>query len=435
MSGIFGVVSSENCVEDAFYGTFYLQHRAQDYCGMSFNNGKTLEIETHRGLIKQQFPKGLIKSLSAYSAIGVVSTDRQPVSESSRAGGMLLGFDGNIINYSQLKDKLLKEGRSFDGYHDPEKVKDTLIVSKIISSELNFEKGVERLINDIQGDFAIIALTKQGIYAARGWGRKPLILGKKDGSYAVSSESNSFVNTGFKIVRDVEPGEIVLVNEDGFNVIKKLDLNPIKFGTFEWVYTAHPASVIDGKNAALVRKGIGKCLHRRYPVKADIVSGIANSGRWHGIGYSEESGIRYEEVFVRYDYSDRSFTPQEQEDRTEEGNRKLIVLEEIVKDKRIIIVDDSIVRGTQTEIQTRRLKDKGAKEVHARIACPPLMFACKYGKTTNTDDECIARRMSIDEIRRTRGLDSLGYATIEDLEEAIGFPREKLCLECWEFNS
>jgi len=431
MAGIFGVVSEENCVEDVFYGTFYLQHRAQDYCGIGLNNGKTFQNITHRGLIKQQFPKSTRNNLLAYSAIGVVSSDRQPVSELSRAGGIFLGFDGNLVNYPTLKDKLLREGVSFDGYHDPEDVKDTVIVSKIVSSELTFEEGIERLVNDIQGDFAIIALTEKGIYAARGWGRKPLILGDKEGAYAISSESNSFVNTGFKIIRDVEPGEIVLLDKKGIHTITKLNLSPIKFGTFEWVYTAHPASVIDKKSVVLVRKNLGRALARRYPIAADIISGIPNSGRWHGIGYAEESGISYEEVFVRFDYSDRSFTPQEKENRTEEGDRKLIVLEEIVNGKRIVLVDDSIVRGTQTEKQTKKLRERGAKEVHARIACPPLMAACKYGKTTRTDEECIARRMSIEEIRKTRGLDSLGYATIEDLEEAIGYPRDKLCLECW----
>ena len=174
-------------------------------------------------------------------------------------------------------------------------------------------------------------------------------------------------------------------------------------------------------------------LAKRYPVEADLVSPVPNSGRWHAIGYSEESKIPYQEVFVRYDYSDRSFTPQEKEDRVEEGDRKLIVLEEIVNGKKIVLVDDSIVRGTQTENQIKKLREKGVKEVHGRIACPPLMAACRYGKTTRTDDECIARRMNVEEIRRTRGLTTLGYATIEDLEEAIGFPREKLCLECWKF--
>jgi amidophosphoribosyltransferase len=431
MAGIFGIASKENCVEDVFYGTFYLQHRAQDYCGIGLNNGKTLECITREGLIKQQFTKNIRNNLLAYSAIGVVSSDRQPVSELSRNGGILVGFDGNIINYQQLKDKLLNEGISFGGYYNLEKITDTIVLSKIISSKLSFEEGIENFVSNIQGDFAIVALSEHGVYASRGWGRKPLILGKKDGGYAVSSESNSFVNTGFEIVRDVEPGEIVLLDKKGFHTTKKLNLNPIKYGTFEWVYTAHPASIIDGKSVVLARMKIGRALAKRYPIEADIVSGIPNSGRWHGIGYSEEAKIPYEEVFIRFDYSDRSFTLKEKEDRTEEGDKKLIVLEEIIKGKKIVVVDDSIVRGTQTANQTKKLREKGAKEVHGRVACPPLMCACKYGKTTRADEECIARRMSIDEIRKTRGLDSLGYATVEDLENAIGFPREKLCLECW----
>jgi len=434
MAGIFGVISKRDCVEDLFWGTFYVQHRAQDYCGLALFNSQKNKIEdyTHKGLIKQQFPKERRKELRGNRGIGSVASDRQPVSELSKLGGMILAYDGNIINHADLKNKLIGEGTSFSGYHDPGDITDIAIISKIIASEFRFEKGIEKLIEMISGDFAVLALTKEGIYAARGWGRKPLILGKKDGSYAVSSESNSFVNIGFDIVRDVEPGEIVFLNTEGIHEVSKINLSKTKYGTFEWVYTAHPASIIDGKKVVEVRKNIGRALARRYPVEADVVSGIPNSGRWHGIGYSLESGIPYQEVFVRFDYSDRSFTPQEKESRDEEGRTKLIVLEEVVKDKRVVIVDDSIVRGTQTQDQTTKLKEKGATEVHGRIACPPLMAACRYGKTTKKDEDCLARRMSIEEIRKTRGLDSLGYATIEDLEEAIGYPKEKLCLECWQ---
>ncbi|MBU1136550.1 MAG: hypothetical protein ABIG37_00915 [Nanoarchaeota archaeon] len=431
MSGIFGEVSNENCIEDLFYGAFYNQHRAQYYCGLALGLEGKLENHNHRGLIKPMFPKEIRKEMKCTSGLGSVASDRQPVSELACFGGMILGFDGNIINYVDLKDKLIKQGKTFSGYHAPEEISDAVLVSKIIAGESKFEKGVGNLFELIEGDFAIAALTKDGIYAARGWGRKPLILGKKDGSYSVSSESNSFVNTGFEIIRDVSPGEVVFINKDGIHEIKKFSLSGIKYGTFEWIYTAHPASVIDKVSVVEVRKKIGRALAKRYPIEADVVSGIPNSGRWHGVGYALESGIPYQEVFVRFDYSDRSFTPREKEDRDEEGKRKLIVLEKIVRGMRVVIVDDSIVRGTQSQNQTGKLKEKKAKEVHARIACPPLMAACKYGKTTREDEECIARRMSIEEIKETRGLDSLGYATIEDLEESIGYPREKLCLECW----
>jgi len=431
MAGIFGVVSEKNCMEDLFLGTFYLQHRAQDYCGMAWQDGKKMNNETHRGLMRQQFSKQKLKEMKGQIGIGAVSGYRQPVSELADEG-MILCYDGNIINYSKLKESLLRKGATFSGYHNPEEVNDSVLISKLIAKESNFEKGVESLVQQIRGDFAIVALKKEGIYAARGWGRKPLILGKKEGSFAVSSESSSFENTGFEIFRDVEPGEIVLLDTGGVHTLEKLNLSPVKYGTFEWIYTSYPSSIIDGRSVADARMDMGKLLAKKYPVDADWVSPIPNSGRWHAIGYSEESKIPFAEVFIRYDYSDRSYTPQEQVARDEEARIKLIPVRKMVDGKRIILLDDSIVRGTQTLNQVKRLKELGAREVHARIACPPLMAACRYGKTTREDKSCIARRMPIEDIQKTLNLDSLCYASIEDLEKAIGFPREKLCLECWE---
>ena len=432
MAGIFGVVSKKDCVENLFWGTHYLQHRAQDYCGLALYDG---EFQNHprKGLIKQQFLKENLKALNGNFGIGAVASDEQPVPEHSRR--VIFTFDGNVINYEDLKNRLLEEGILFSSHSNQQEISDSVLVSKVIAREKSFEKGVEKLVELVKGDFAIVALTGEGVYAARGWGRKPLILGKKDGSYAVSSESNSFVNTGFEIFRDVEPGEIVLLNKEGIHQVKKLDLQPIKYGTFEWVYTAYPPSVIDGRNVAVVRMEIGKALARRYPVEADIVSPIPNSGIWHATGYYLESGIPNIDVFTRYDYSDRSFTPQEQADRDREAKTKLIILAQMVRGKRIIIVDDSIVRGTQTLNKVRELREAGAREVHARIACPPLMAACKYGKTTKKDEDCIARRKSIGDIEKELELDSLGYATVGDLEQALKLPREKLCLECWTGTS
>jgi amidophosphoribosyltransferase len=433
MSGIFGVVSRENCIDDLFWGTFYLQHRAQDYCGLGFHNGEKLDNCTHEGLIRQQFPKEKLKKMKAYSGVGCVSGSRQPVSELSKSEGLILGYDGNLINYNEIKDKLLREGASFSGYNNPEEISDAVLISKIISRNENFKKGIEEVIKDVQGDFAVIGLTNEGVYAARGWGRKPLILGEKEGSYSVSSESNSFANTGFKEIRDVDPGEVVLLNKQGINEISKFDLEKIKYGTFEWIYTSYPPSSFDGSEVAQVRKDIGKILAQQFPVEADVVSPIPNSGRWHAIGYAKESKIPYEEVFVRYDYSDRSYTPGKQIDRDEEARTKLIPVRSAIEGNRVVIVDDSIVRGTQTLNQVERLKNEyGAKEVHARIACPPLMAACNYGKSTNKNEECIARRMDVEDIRKKLNLDSLEYANVEILEEAINKSRDELCLSCWE---
>lgn len=434
MAGIFGIFSEKDCSNDLFWGTHYLQHRAQDYCGLVVYDGKDFNGATHKGLIRQQFQTEELEKLKGNYGIGVVSSERQPLSELSLAGGFSICFDGNIINYEELKNKMLQSGISFSGYRRPEDILDIAILSKIISSEMKFENGIKKLIESIQGDFAIICLKKEeGIYAARGWGRKPLILGKKDGSYAVSSESVSFVNTGFEIVRDVKPGEIVFINDQGIHIIGNLNLQPIKYGTFEWIYNAYPTSVIDGKSVSEVRTKIGKALSKRYPTDADIVSPVPNSGRWHAIGYAQGSGLPYEECFIRFDYSDRSYTPGEQKIRDQEAKTKLIPIESSIKGKRIVLVDDSIVRGTQMINRVKVLKELGAKEVHARIACPPLMCACNYGKTTRKDEDCIARRMEIKDIIKKIEVDSLCYATVEDLEEAIGIPRENLCLECWGY--
>ncbi len=432
MSGIFGVVSKEDCIGDALSGVFYLQNRSEEYCGLAWKTSQgKLKNTTHKGLVKQNFSKEKISRIKGNCAIACVSGGREPVSELSVRGGMILCVDGNLHNYFSIKNNLLKSGVSFSGYHNPEEISDAVLISKIVSKESSFEEGIEKLTGQMQGDFSLVALCSEGIYAARGWGRKPLILGRKNGCYAVSSESVSFINLGFEIIRDVKPGEIVLLNSEGVNFVAQLDLKPIKYGSFEWIYTAHPASIIDGRSVELVRNKIGALMAKKYPIDADLVSPVPNSGRCHAIGYSNESGLPYFGVFKKFDYSGRSFTPNDLEEQQAVAEEKLIPVKSLIEGKRIILVDDSIVKGNQTKKQTQRLKALGAKEVHAIIACPPLVAACKYGKSIKKDEDCIAKRISLEEIRKTRGLDGLYFANIEILEEAIGLPREKLCLDCW----
>jgi len=440
MAGIFGVVSKKNCVEDLWIGTSYLQHRGHGKCGISYldnnSNGGKLEVLTKSGDFQGQFNLCPPDLLDIRLGLGVISGDRQPLSELSKSMGVVVGYDGNVINYEELKNHLLGKGASFSGHNSPEQISDTALITKIIARKPSFEQGVKRLSELMKGDFAILGLTNEGIYAARGWGRKPLILGEKQGSYAVSSESVSFNNSGFEILRDVNPGEILFLDPNGVHPIMNLNFNEehIKFGTFEWIYTADPCSVIDKRVVAEVRKRIGGGLARRYPIEADLIFPFPDSGRFHAIGYSQESGIPYEEVLTKYSSFARSYMPSNQEERQMRAKLKLNLIPGSVKDKITIGVEDSIVRGTQMINKVKELKEKGAKEVHLRIACPPLMESCGYGKTTRNHNECIARKMSIESIRNFLGVDSLGYATIEDLEEAIDLPSEKLCLECWGFH-
>jgi len=432
MAGIFGVASEEGCIRDALSGVFYLQNRSEEYCGLAWKtSGGELKNCTHKGLVKQGFVRGNFDSEKGSYAIASVSGGREPVSELSKKGGVILCMDGNLFNYSEMKKNLLELGESFSGYHNPEEISDAVLISKLIARAPSVVRGIKDLVFQMKGDFALAVLTPEGIYAARGWGRKPLILGEKDGAYAVSSESVAFINTGFKIVRDVEPGEVVLLNSEGINFIAQFDLSPIKYGTFEWIYTAHPASVIDGKSVELVRNKIGALMAERHPIDADLVSPIPNSGRCHANGFANRSKIPYLEVFKKFDYSGRSFTPNTLKEQNEVADEKLIPVKELIKDKKIIIVDDSIVKGNQTRKQTQRLKALGAKEVHAIIACPPLVGVCKYGKSLKCVEDCIANQMSLEDIRLTRGLDGLHFADVDIIEEAIGIPREKLCLGCW----
>ncbi|MCP4724266.1 MAG: hypothetical protein GY863_04485 [bacterium] len=435
MSGIFGIYSERNCIEDLVWGTSYLQHRGQKYCGWAVANNGKMEYKTHAGKLREKINFGEAKQVEGKIGLGVVSScDRQPVSEVSKFGEFFMAYDGNVISAKSLKEELLKDGHSFTGYYDPTFIPDNVLLGKLIALRGPVE-GIEELSKRIQGDYSIILLTKTGLIAARGWGRKPLILGKGDGSFVVASESCSFPNLGIEIERDVNPGEIVMLDKNGITTLKQLDLSPIKYGTFEWIYTANASSTIDGVSVEVFRNIVGAKLAERYPADADVVSEIPNSGIGYAIGYANKTGIPHQRIFVKYDYADRSFTQGTKEERDSEAKRKLLPLPAIIKGRRIIITDDSIVRGTQTrESHVPKLKEAGATEVHARIGCPLLQDKCPYGKTTKEKSEILAVKMGMtkdSDVEKYLGLDSVGFAKPEDLAEACGKPIENLCLSCW----
>jgi len=435
MSGIFGIYSEEKCIEDLIWGTSYLQHRGQKFCGYAVSLDGKLNYKSHAGKLREKINFKEAKSFEGTVGIGVVSSgDRQPVGELSRFGEFFLVYDGNVIAAKDLKEELLKEGHSFTGYYDPTYVPDNVLIGKILALKGPFE-GIEQLPHRITGDYSLIILTKDGLIASRGWGRKPLILGKGEGKFAVASESCAFPNLKIEIERDVKPGEIVLIDKQGFTTIKQLKVEPVKYGTFEWVYTANAASIIDGISVEEFRNKIGAKLSERYPVEADVVSEIPNSGIGYAIGYACKSGIPHGRIFVKYDYADRSFTQATAEEREMEAKRKLLPLIPIIKGRRVIITDDSIVRGTQTrESHVPRLKQAGAKEVHARIGCPLLKDKCNYGKTTKKKGEILSVKLGManeEDVRKFLGLDSIGFALPEDLADASERPLDQLCISCW----
>lgn len=429
MCGNFAISAADqkNITSDLYLGTFYLQHRGQRYCGLSTFNGGELKIRTHRGLVRDSFFSDTT-GMEGFIGIGHTSLkDRQPIKLDSKMGEFSICFSGNIINGAELTSELKQQGHSFYTNSDIE------ILAKLIAQGNDFVDGIEKMAGQIRGAYALVLLAKGRIFAARDQhGFRPLIIGQRDGCSAVASESCAFANLGIEIVRDVAPGEIIEITDGKFETRHIIKSNLIQHCTFEWVYTANAASIIDGMPVDCARRNLGGCLAKRYPVPADIVGAVPNSGIGHAIGYSQESKIPFDNVFVKYDYASRSYTQPTQEERDREAKIKLIPVSCKIKDRRLVICDDSIVRGTQFKNDlVVKLRKNGIKEIHARIACPPLKAPCLYGVATRSKAELAATEKTVEQIREYIGVESLSYATLEDLSSSIGKPLEQLCLSCW----
>lgn len=425
--GVFAICSNRDIREDLFLGTFYLQHRGQEYCGLSTSDGKTIYLATHKGLVRETFTDNL-GGLNGHQGIGsVTGKDRQPIKLHSKLGEFTICYAGNVINAIDIVRELEAQGHTFSSTEDVE------VIARLIAMGDDFISGIENMAKKVVGSYTIAILTKDRIIVARDkLGYKPFVIGQRNGTVAVASESCSFANSGLQLLRDVQPGEILTIKDGKIKTEKIIKSDFHQFCTFEWVYTAEISSVIEGLSVATARKNLGASLARRFPVNADVVAGVPNSGIGHAIGYSLESKIPYDHVFVRYGYASRSYTKPTQEERDREAKIKLLTVQSNVKDKRIVLCDDSIVRGTQMKNDlVVKLRDAGAREIHVRIACPPLKGPCMYGKSTRTKKELAATDKSIEDIRKYIGVDSLGYNTIDDMEKALKIPRNNLCLSCW----
>ena len=425
--GVFGIYSNKECAKKIYYSIFKLQHRGQQYCGIVTHLNE-MYLMTHKGFVRHSFTEEEIKNLKGNFGIGHVSLkERQPVILFSRLGQFAIAFSGNVINRSELREKLMKEGHSFNSETDVE------LLGKLISLGKDFGEGIAGLTELVKGSYSFVILTKEGIYAARDpFGFKPLILGRNKKEYAVSSESRPFDLLNLEISRDVEPGEIVLINENGIKSIGKAKSNRVAFCAFEWAYTASVDSIIEGIPVIKARQNFGMKLAKRDErIKADVVAAVPFSGIGCALGYHQASKIPYGEVFLIDRFTSRSYTPLVQKERDEEARIKLSVIKYNVKGKKIVLCDDSIVRGTQIRNKVKELKNAGAKEVHVRIACPPLLAPCIYGTSTRSYDELAAKKYPIDKIRKNIGADTLKYNTLRDFVDAIGLPEEKICLACF----
>jgi amidophosphoribosyltransferase len=459
MSGVFGVVSNRNCSDTLLYGTDYHSHMGTEYGGMAVF-GKKFHRSIH-DISKAQFKSKFFddyKEMKGNMGIGVVSDrDPQPLIVGSKFGNFAIVVAGLIENVNELASGLLKEGETF-GEMSSGGINSVELVAKLITRGKTLPEGIEAVYDKIRGSASILLLQKDGICAGRDrFGRTPLVIGEKNGEYAVATETCSFLNLGFRIKKYLDPGEIIFIGKSGL-VEKFSGKKTNQICSFLWIYTGYPASSYEGISVELVRERCGRALARNDFVKADLVSGVPDSGVGHAIGYAMQSGIPYRRPLVKYTPGyGRSYTPPSQEIRDLVATMKLIPIKEVICGNRIILCEDSIVRGTQLKNYTiKKLWECGAKEVHVRPACPPLMFPCRFALSTRSTEELAARKAilaiegrHLEDVReyidrrskkyqemvnwigKELGVTTLKYQAIEDMVEAIGLPREKLCLYCW----
>ena len=464
MSGIFGVVSKDNCSETLFYGTDYHSHLGTEYGGIAVLGNKfTRQIHS---LSQSQFKSKFFadhEHMKGNKGIGVISAfEEQPIYLNSRFGPFCLATNGFINNDEELAAVLLKKGISFSEV-SRKNVNTTELIAKLINQGSDLVNGMEKMFDFINGSCSLLLLNRTGIYAARDrFGYTPLVIGKKNNALAVTTETSAFHNTGFEVVKYLKPGEIVLISEDGVVQRRPGTARTNQICTFLWIYTGFPASSYEGINAEAVRERCGRYLAKHdTDINVDVVSGVPDSGFAHGIGYAMESGKPFRRPLVKYTPGyGRSYTPPSQQTRDLIAKMKLIPIKEVIEGNSIVVCEDSVVRGTQLKNFTiKKLWDCGAKEIHVRPACPPLMFPCKFNLSTRSINELAARKAiraleghdlqnvseyidqasekykrMVEWIARDLDVTTLRYQTVDDMVEAIGYPKEKLCLYCWTGN-
>ncbi len=463
MGGFFGAISKRPCVNDLFYGTDYHSHLGTKRAGMvTFDPTAGFNRTIHsieRDYFRSKFEDELNRFVGN-QGLGVISdTDPQPIIINSHLGRYAVVTVAKINNLREIADELLTQKMHLSEL-SANKINQTEVVSLLINMGTTFVEGINLVYKKIKGSCSMLILTENGIIAARDYlGRTPIVIGKNEYGYAAASESSSFPNLDYKILRDVGPGEIVRLTADGVEQLQA-PAKRMQLCSFLWVYYGFPVSEYEGVNAELVREVGGKMLGLEVLTEADCVCGVPDSGVGFALGYSDGRGIPYQRGVLKYTPTwPRSFTPGDQSRRSLVAKMKLIPNQAILKNKRVVFCDDSIVRGTQLRDNVRTFFDSGVKEVHARISCPPLVYGCPYiGFTSSKSDlELITRQIIKDfegrddaklnlysttgtqeyqnmvkEIARRLNLTTLQFCKIEHLIESIGLPKCKVCTHCFD---
>ena len=441
--GVFGIFGHPKAAEISYLGLFALQHRGEESAGICTSDGKNLHLYKNLGLVGDVFNEDILKKLPGEAAIGHVRysttgstslTNAQPIKVNYSRGQVAVAHNGNLVNAKYLRDQLEAYGSIFASTIDSE-----IIVH--LMAKPNYSKHEESLISalkQMQGAFTLTLLTENQLIGVRDpHGFRPLSLGKLDGAWVLASETCAFDLIGAEWVREIEPGEVILIDERGPRSLYPFEGREIRkaFCAFEHVYFARPDSRIFGENVGTVREKLGHYLAQEQPAQAEIVIPVPDSGTFAALGYSNESGIPLAYGFTRNHYVGRTFINPAQSARALKVKIKLNPIREIVEGKRVIVVDDSIVRGNTARSRVKLLRRAGAKEVHMRISCPPHVSPCFYGIDFPSKEELLASTHTMEEIKTFLDVDSIGYLSVEGLLRAVSGDQEKaknnFCAACW----
>lgn len=439
MSGVVGIYSKSrnNVSRIVYYGLYAIQHRGQVSTGIAVNNNGFVDYFKDLGLVHEVFPKETMERLRGnigighvrYATVGDTTTiNAQPLVVGYKRGALALAHDGTVVNFEDLRESLEDSGVIFQSGLDTE------VIANLIARyhRDNVEDAIVKTLNDIKGSYGLVIMTTDKLIGARDpHGLKPLSLGKFGEDHILASETCAFDTIGAEFIRDIEPGEIIVIDENGLKSINQERKNN-RLCLFEIIYFARPDSKLDGKSIYLARIEAGKELAREAGVEADIVIGAPDSGTIPAIGYAEQSRIPYAEGLIKNRYVGRTFIEPTQELREQGVRIKLNVLKENVEGKRVILVDDSIVRGTTIKRTIEMIRNAGAKEIHVRISSPPVLYSCHLGMDTPNRENLIAAQMSVEEIRELIGADSLRYLSLEGLLKAAG--GDEFCTGCLNNN-
>ena len=436
--GVVGITAQYNIVPALQKSLMIIQHRGQESAGISVFNGDGIQTVKDNGLVQTALTKEKLAGIEGnigvghvrYSTTGSRSVmNAQPFTVTTVFGTVAVAHNGDITNYAELKARYLSEGMSFMTDSDSELV--TKILGKYMAQYGDPVKAMKFMMSELDGSYALAIMLDDRLFGIRDpYGFRPLCIGKIDDGYMLVSESAAIDALRGEFVRDVSAGEIVEITRSGATSYPGVESKSKAYCMFEWVYFARPDSVIDGREVYAVRKRIGEILARECPADVDIVMPVPDSGRAHAIGFSIASGIPYEEGFMKNRFAERTFILPDQKERELAVSMKMNPIKSTVAGKRLLIVDDSVVRGTTLKKLISMLREAGAKEVHVRVGSPPVVAPCYYGVDMKSRDQFIANSHSIEEICKIIGADSLGYISINGLIEAIGKPESDLCLAC-----